>query len=283
MAKRTKASKWTDDEPTWVTELVRERSRGVDFSDLRKDLREMADVLEPIALPTDEEWEFILYKTSIGDPWPNETPYWWFHDYPSSNGYRARAKEFNKEVEQTGIRQFATNDAVKDWCAVSVVLRAIEEERLSSAFIDAWAQLNSLLGRLLELRESQPSGKAHWKSERSAGRNSTIGQHIWYARWVVEHAPDLKKDRAAADDGIKRLCKEIVSESRGLPQESKWKRNWFGKLLVRSREELADRLTRMTPDILERLAGHKWITADLLPPVDVGAYQKTKRKSSSHP
>jgi hypothetical protein len=133
MAKQAKASKfWTDDEPSWLTERVRERTRDIDFSDLHKTLRGMADVLEPIALPDDEEWEFILYMTSIGDPWPHETPYWWFHDYPSSNKFRERAKEFNKEVEHTGVRQLRDNKSVKDWCEVSVVLRAIEEKRLSS-------------------------------------------------------------------------------------------------------------------------------------------------------
>jgi hypothetical protein len=284
MAKQPNISKfWMAGDTSRPTERVRKQSLDVDFADLRNELREIVNFLEPIAVPNDGEWEFILYMMSIGGAWPNEKPYWALHDYPSSNAYRTRAKAFNMELEDAGVRQLATGGAVKEGCPVWAVLRAIEEQKLSSPFIDAWAQLNILRGKWLELQESQPSAEAHRKNARSAGRNSTIGQHVWYACWVVKHAPDLKEDRAAADDGIKCLCGEIISGGRGLPQESKWNRHWFGKLLVRPGGELTDRLTRMTPDNLKRLAEHKWITADLLPPMDVGAYQKTKRASSSHP
>jgi len=198
MVKRPKANELEmDDNPNWLIERARERERGIDFADLRDEIRQIAIALEPIALPSDEEWKFILYMESIGQKWRNEVPYWWYHDYPSTKDYRARVKEFNKEVERSGIRELAMGATTRKGCPVWVVLNAIEEQRLSSAFIDAWATLNILLGRLFELREFQDSvSKAHRKSVRSAARNSTIGQHVWYGRWVLKHARDLEDERA---------------------------------------------------------------------------------------
>ena len=156
MVKRPKANELEmDDNPNWLIERARERERGIDFADLRDEIRQIAIALEPIALPSDEEWKFILYMESIGQKWRNEVPYWWYHDYPSTKDYRARVKEFNKEVERSGIRELAMGATTRKGCPVWVVLNAIQEQRLSSAFIDAWATLNILLGRLFELREFQ--------------------------------------------------------------------------------------------------------------------------------
>jgi hypothetical protein len=221
---------------------------------------------------------------SIGQTWGSADPYWWDHEYPSTNDYRARVKEFNKEVKRSGIHGWARGVVIREGCPIWVVSKAIQEQKLSSAFIDAWATLNILMGRLFELREFQVSAsKVHSKTVASAARNATLGQHIWYAHWVLEHAPHLEDDRAAADEGIQTLCCEIVSKSRELPQERKWDRKWFRKLLAESSNELVDRLTRMNAEKLKRLAGHKRITADLLPPLDDAAYPRASGASSSHP
>jgi hypothetical protein len=296
MAKRAKADGLlTTDWPTsWLAERV---SIEVDFADLREELQQIATGIEPIVIPSDEEWEFILYMESIKQKWPSDIPYWWLHDYPSSEAHRARVKALNKDIERSGIREVATGATPTEGCPAWVVLRATEKQVLSSAFIDPWAALNILLGRLLELRELGPSSKAHWKGVKSAASNSTVGQHVWYARWVLKYARDLEGDRVEANDGIESLCRDVVSKSRGLPQESNWDREWFKKMLKRSKgsgpegkvpyagydKGLADRLTRMNAEKLKRLAGHKWITADLLPPLDVDAYPVTNRTSSSHP
>jgi hypothetical protein len=275
---------WPEDEPSLITARVQERMRTVDFDDLREELRQLTIGLEPINLPTDEEWQLILYMESIGQTWGSGHPYWWGHEYPSTNDYRARVKEFNKEIERSGIHDWARGVMIREGCPVWVVSKAIEEQKLSSALIDAWATLNILMGRLFELREFQVSAsKVHRKTVASAARNARLGQHIWYAHWVLKHAPHLEDDRATADEGIQILCCEIVSKSRELPQEWKWDRKWFRKLLGGSGNDLIDRLTRMNAERLKRLAGHKKITADLLPPLDAAAYPTAKDTSSSHP
>jgi hypothetical protein len=276
---------WTEDEPNWLSARTRERMRAVDFDDLREELRQLTIALEPINLPTKEEWQLILYMESIGQVWGSADPYWWNHEYPSTNDYRARVKEFNEEVERSGIHDRARGVEIREGAPIWVVSKAIEDQKLSSAFIDAWATLNNLMGRLIELREFQASAsKVHRKSVASAARNATLGQHIWYAHWVLKHAPHLEDtERAAADEGIAALCVGIVSKKRALPQDSKWDRKWFGKLLARSSKDLIDRLTRTNAETLKRLAGHKRITANLLPPLDAAAYPRTSGVSSSHP
>jgi hypothetical protein len=235
---------------------------------------------------------------SIGEVWGSADPYWWDHQYPSTNDYRARVKEFNKEVESCGIHDWARGVPIREGCPIWVVSKTIEEQKLSSAFIDAWTNLNILMGRLFELREFQESAsKAHRKSVKSAARNATLGQHIWYAHWVLKHARDFENDRPEADDSIRRLCIEIISARRSLPAKSRWDRDWFGKLLAREKrpagsgkqqvlspgKELVDRLTRMNPETLKRLAGHRMIEANLLPPLDVAAYPRASGTSSNHP
>jgi hypothetical protein len=170
----------------------------------------------------------------------------------------------------------------KEGSAASFVLRGVETGQPSSALLDSWFHLGTLLGRRLELLGSDPDQRRLYQINLKSGAPSTsIGQHVWYARWLIKNCRDFKNYRATAEYELTGVCKDIVDQRRvlGGPHGGPplWKRDWFKKLLKpgshpSAEPELLDRLTRLTKRQIDRLAKHEYITADLLPPLRVADF-----------
>jgi hypothetical protein len=116
-------------------------------------------------------------------------------------------------------------------------------------------------------------------------KSASKSQHVWYARWLLKHISDIKRDREEIEAHLAILCKELVSGKRALPPDALWPRDWFDKLLSKPKKsesrtigknspQLIDRLTRLSEGGLKKLAYHKYITADLLPPLNADKFPK---------
>ena len=119
---------------------------------------------------------------------------------------------------------------------------------------------------------------------------AVIGQRVWYARWLLANANPLAEKRRDEEFQLAELCEDMVRGRRKLPDEWIWKENWFQRLLPKKKELpkgvekvrtvidecdaglLGDRFTRLSNDTVREFAAHKYLTADLLPPLAVDEF-----------
>ena len=84
--------------PRHLVEWEESRSMALDLYSLRRDLMELASVIERIEIPSEEAWEGMLVKRSLNVPFQNEQRYWTYHAYFGSERFRAAVDEYNSAV-----------------------------------------------------------------------------------------------------------------------------------------------------------------------------------------
>ena len=272
--------------PRHLVEWNESRSMALDIDSLRKELMELADVIEPIAIPSQEAWEGMLVERSLNVPFRNERLYWAYHAYFGSERFRAAVDEYNTEVRISGLVELAEGKAPVENSAASNVLRTIEDKRPSSALLDSWFHFGVLLGRQFELLEARTDQKGIFqRGLKSGAPSAAIGQQVWYSRWLNIHWLKEGGDRATVEGELAEMCNDVVRGRRRVhtlgDKQSRWGLGWFTKLFEGGRRpaqgeapELADRLTRMTRNQIERLSRHAFIPNKLLPPLRASEFPR---------
>jgi hypothetical protein len=278
--------------PPHLAELNESRAMTLDLESLKSELIDLAHAIEPIAIPSKQAWEGMLFERSLNVPFKNERLYWAYHAYYGSERFRAAVDDYNTVVRFSGLVELAQGKAPAENSAASNVLRAIEDKRPSSALLDAWFHFGVLLGRQSELLEAHTDQKGLFQRGLKSGASSTsIGQQVWYARWLEFHWLNEGEDRATVESELAEMCNDVVRMRRKVHRhgehQSPWEPDWFTKLFEGGRRpapleipELADRLTRMTRTQIERLSRHAFIPSKLLPPLRAIEFP---RVGSSHP
>jgi hypothetical protein len=238
-------------------------------------------------------WEGLLVRASLGLPF--DYPYFWaLHFYKGSDEFRRQVDEFNKAVESSGLVQLACGREPDFDSDAAVIRHGIANTRMYVVCVHRrLVSMGMLYGRLSELRATN-DGMAH--TFKGAVAEAKIGQRVWYARWLLANTNPLEKERRDAEFDLAEICNDIDRGRRKLPSNWIWKESWFRKLLppkkaarkdkaqfqVKGVEAglLADRLTRLSNDEIRRLAGHRCITADLLPPLVSSEFPP---RSHNHP
>jgi hypothetical protein len=274
----------TERSPRWLIGQPESRAETLDLDSLERELIELARVIERINIPSQAAWEGMLVAQSLNLPMEDDRLYWAYHAYCGSERFRRVVDDYNKAVDASGLPDLARGMTPKEGSEVSLVLRAIESGRPSAALLECWFHLGVLVGRQNELLEAHDDQRRFYQINLKSGAPSaSIGQHVWYARWLVENCENFKNDRATAEAELTRICRDLVSQRRTIrisnaPDGARplWKPEWYKKLLKPQRHpspagkpELSDRLTRLTRVQVDRLAKHKHITAALLPPLRV--------------
>jgi hypothetical protein len=232
-------------------------------------------------------------------PFKNERLYWAYHSYFGSERFRAAIDNYNAEVRISGLVELAQGKAPEENSAASNVVRAIEDKRPSSALLDSWFHFGVLLGRQHELREANRDQRRFYElGLKSGAPSASVGQRVWYARWMLANAHPLEDRRRDVESVLADLCRDIVLKRRKLPETWIWTQDWFKKLLPDEKKEqsgkprikatekgsskgqLAARFTRLTISDIRRLAGHKFINDSLLPPLVASDFPP---KSNRHP
>jgi len=198
-----------------LVEWNESRSVALDMDSLRKELTELAHVIEPIAIPSKEAWEGMLVERSLNVPFKNEQLYWAYHAYFGSEKFRAAVDDYNTEVRISGLVELAQRKAPEENSAASNILRAIEDKRPSSALLDSWFHFGVLLGRQHELLEANRDQKGLFqRGLKSGAASATIGQQVWYARWLKIHWLNKRRDRATVESELAEMCNDLVRERR---------------------------------------------------------------------
>jgi hypothetical protein len=270
--------------PHFVKWIVQSEG-SVDFASVRAELHKFVTEIEPIKIPSREQWEVLQVLASLGLPFDYRY-YWALRFYRSPEKFRRRVEEFNAAVERSGLTNLALDNEPDGISPAAIIQRGINESRISSAFLDSWFHMGLLFGNLLELR----AANEEFASVLDAGAHeAVIGQRVWYARWLVANASPLDAKRRDVESELADLCGDVVQGRRKLPDEWVWKKSWFSKLLPAKRKaskkaplqvvekgaeegQLASRFTRLSNEAVEGLAAHKEITADLLPPLAVSEF-----------
>jgi hypothetical protein len=250
--------------------------------------------IEPIKLPSRERWEGLMVRASLKLPF-DYSYFWALHFYRAPENFRKRVEEFNAAVMQSGLPQLARGEDPDPTSPAAIIRRGIGGAKVSTAFINSGFHLGMLRGRLYELRESNEEFASLLKA---GAAGAVIGQRVWYARWLVANANTLEHDRQDKEFELADLCEDIVFGRRKLPAVWIWKAGWFEKLLPKKKESskpggkfgtvvderdaglLASRFTRLSNETIRKLAAHRYVTADLLPPLVVGEFPPG---SISHP
>ena len=272
--------------PEYIRRWRRGREEALDFEKLRSELQELARRVEPMAIPSAEQWEAMIARRAVNVTWEHEALFWALHDYPGAEDYRERIEELNDHIENSGLPDLAAGRVVAENSWAGVVLRAIEKGKASQGLFDAWAQLHHLSGRRLELLLLQESARKATERNQLAGAcSSTLAQHVWYARWLLRHVRNSDEDREDVIAKFIDLVDSVVQGRRASPDEKRWPPSWFEKLLQKRQKSklvtiggsgpvLIDRLTRLSDNQLRGLAEKSFITASLLPPLDHGEFPK---------
>jgi hypothetical protein len=276
------------DAPPYPPHFVRwivQSEGSVDFASLRAELHNFVTEIEPIKIPSREQWEVLQVLASLGLPFDYRY-YWALHFYRAPERFRKRVEDFNAAVERSGLTNLARDEEPDVTSPAAIIRRGINESRISSAFLNSWCHMGLLFGHLLELRAANEEFASVLKA---GAHEAVIGQRVWYARWLVVNASPLNTKRQDAESELADLCGDVVHGRRKLPDEWLWKKNWFSKLLPGKRKalkkvplqaaergadrgQLASRFTRLSNETVEGLAAHEGIAADLLPPLTVSEF-----------
>jgi hypothetical protein len=271
--------------PAHFVAWVERRNGGVDFDALRTESHQILVELEPIRLPSREMWELMHLQKSLKIPF-DFAYYWALHAYRGDPRLLKRIEEYNQAIEDAGITPLARGEEPAAHSDAAIIQRGISEQRISQAFLDAWFHLGMLFRQLIDLRSANDE-RAH--ALENAAAETVIGQRVWYARWVTANSGALLERREDTEADLADLCRTIVTERRKLPPDWVWKAPWFARLLPAERQTdrgpsvkaterganeglLRTRFTRLTVAQVRALAGHKSITANLLPPLTIGAF-----------
>jgi hypothetical protein len=248
---------WVDF-PPYVIDRLAQKEATLDYDELSARLDKLVTEIEPIKIPSQEMWEGLLVQASLKLPF-DYSYFWALHFYKGSAEFRRQVEEFNAAVESSGLVQLACDREPDFFSPAAVIRRGIADTKISSAFIDAWFRLGMLSGQLSELRAANEGMTRTFKG---GVTENTIGQHVWYARWLLANA---KKERCDAEFDLADICNDIVCGRRKLPSNWIWNEDWFRKLLPSTegaqREKaqfqveekgveaglLADRLIRIQP------------------------------------
>jgi hypothetical protein len=259
-----------------------------DYAAPKKMLMRWASEIEVIRLPEKEEREAMLVRMSLigvdqhGSPMKQslaaviDEEYWAHFAYPGPATYEHEITSLNAAIRSCGLLALAEGAPIDDDSAVGEVLRAAENGDFNAKTNRAWHVLREMEQRYIEFLRKYPAELMERKclrSLKSGASSTTLGQKVWCALWLMEHAPNLRKnEREDAEDQLSLLCADIVEGRRGLPPGA-WDPSWFGKLLEgKEMTDLAGRFQRLRDKEIRLLAGNPYITTDILPPVTWDAY-----------
>ena len=271
--------------PPYLIKQLAQKEATLDYDALSARFHRYTTEIEPIKSPSREMWEGLLVQASLRLPF--DYPYFWaLHFYKGSGGFRQRVDELNKAVESSGLTQLRHGEEPETISPAAVIRRGIEGARISSAFLDSWIHLARLYGQLIELRATNEEMAHTFEAGATA---PVVGQRVWYARWLIAHANPLEEKRQNVESELADLCRDIVRGRRKLPDKWVWKADWFKRLLPAQGKApngprfsvaqrgadagmLASCFTRLSNDTVRKLAAHRYVTADFLPPLAMGEF-----------
>jgi len=260
--------------PEYVKQSRLDNAAALDFGDLRRQFDWLKFSLTPIVLLPDELMTALRAARGTNSKLKNEQSIWDYYDHPGNVNYQKQADEFNSDLELSGLPALANGTPLDESAWAAIVARGIERQRISTSFLEAWAQLRVLAWRHGVIMAAQEDlRKKFEKAIADVAKQATMPQHVWYARWVLHNAPNFNKDRSEADGRFGTMCRALASGKRSSPNPARWSKEWFGKLLREERSTsgrqsrvLRERLSRMSKNQLLKLAEEK-IPYDLLPPL----------------
>jgi hypothetical protein len=154
-------------------------------------LHRLVTEIEPIKIPSRERWEGLMVSASLKLPF-DYSYFWALHFYRAPENFWRRVEEFNAAVESSGLIQLAHGKEPEFTLPAAIIKRGISDAKISTVFIESWFHLSMLYGRLCELRESNEE----FASLLAAGApQATIGQRVWFARWLIANSYSLERDR----------------------------------------------------------------------------------------
>lgn len=133
--------------------------------------------------------------------------------YPGAGPWMARAKELSNEIHCTDEEQESSHGylEVMDWRKEIEV--AIESQKMTMEFLDAWWHFGALFGRAAELDELSELSQISKRAQISSGRKAdNSARKVWYARFLTERGVYIRKngpglERALLD--LNDLCGKI--------------------------------------------------------------------------
>jgi hypothetical protein len=203
--------------PNYLVEHQESRAATLDLDSLKRKLVELAQTVARIDVPSQEAWEGMLVERSLNLHTRDERLYWAYHAYFGSERFRRDVDAYNGDVDSSGLLELARGTTPREGSAVSFVLRAVATGQPSSALLDSWFHLGTLIGRQLELLGTHGDQRRLYQINLKSGAPlASIGQHVWYARWLVKNCRDFKNDRATAEYELTGVCTDIVHQRRVL-------------------------------------------------------------------
>lgn len=274
-----------DDPPDYMPKIVDSEESEPDFAELEHAFRRKLDLLQPIFIPSTEQIDEMSVRTSLGLKSKYDESFWWYYAYATSESYRELVGEYNDRIAALGVpplvldpdrpaQVLTQRSSAEEHCHVALIRRGIAEKRISTEFVNAWGRLNLAAGLYHALIHLGKSEEVESRRKFKAGlKSDTIGQRVWYARWLLAHTNNFGKDRGIAEGVLVEICFDMCKARRHLASGGPWKGDWFGKLLgKKNRDELSESFVRIREPEIRRLAGHTRITNDLLPPLVKGAF-----------
>ncbi len=260
--------------PEYLKQWRLNKDVDLDFDDLRRQFEWLKFSVKAVVLPPVELMTALLAARSTNSKLKDEQGLWNYYDFPGNVNYELQIEEFNAHLKASGLPALVNGMPLDDSTWAAIIARGLERRRLSTAFLEAWAQLHVLAWRHAVIVAAQEDISMKFEKGRSdAAKQTTVAQHVWYARWVLKNTSDFDDDRPEADYRFVKMCTSIALGRRASPNDKHWPPEWFKKLLRKehgpvgpNKHTLLERLSRLSENQLRKLAETK-IPDHVLPPL----------------